>query len=186
MARALSTVVNPLAMGMAIGRGAATAAGATADLGPVAGPATRAAVPAAGGDGGAGAREATGAATGAAAALGADDADPPGARVGSLIVGADVGFGGKLMRTVSFFGWTFEASAGLGGRAPPGVMGLISAISVSLYAFQRKVARRPCQTPITQNALSSRVATARRPSASGFCRSGRLGESTPPFPGPPS
>jgi hypothetical protein len=24
-------------------------------------------------------------------------------------------FGGKLMRTVSFFGWTFEASAGFGG-----------------------------------------------------------------------
>ena len=27
------------------------------------------------------------------------------ASVGSLIVGAEVGFGGKLMRTVSFFGW---------------------------------------------------------------------------------
>jgi hypothetical protein len=28
----------------------------------------------------------------------------PAASVGSLIVGADVGLGGKLMRTVSFFG----------------------------------------------------------------------------------
>ncbi|MEJ0091098.1 MAG: hypothetical protein WDM80_15315 [Limisphaerales bacterium] len=29
---------------------------------------------------------------------------PPGGNVGSLMVGAAVGFGGKLMRTVSFFG----------------------------------------------------------------------------------
>jgi hypothetical protein len=62
-------------------------------------------------------------ATGAAApAVGA-----PGASVGNLIVGAEVGFGGKLMRTVSFFGWTLDASAGLGGNAPPGVE-MLSAI----------------------------------------------------------
>jgi len=52
----------------------------------------------------------------------------PGASVGSLIVGADVGLGGKLMRTVSFLGWTLEASAGLGGIAPPGDVGIFSAI----------------------------------------------------------
>jgi hypothetical protein len=56
----------------------------------------------AGGAAGAAARGAAGAATGAAvaAALGG----PPGASVGNLIVGAEVGFGGKLIRTVSFFG----------------------------------------------------------------------------------
>jgi hypothetical protein len=62
----------------------------------------------------------------------------PGASVGSLMVGADVGLGGKLMRTVSFFGWTFEASAGLGGRAPPGDVGMLSAIYFS-YAFNLKL-----------------------------------------------
>jgi hypothetical protein len=39
------------------------------------------------------------------------------------MVGAAVGLGGKAMRTVSFFGCTFAASAGLGGTgaAPLGV-----------------------------------------------------------------
>lgn len=59
--------------------------------------------------------------------MGADG--PPAGRVGSLIVGEELGLGGRLMRTVSFLGWTFAASAGLGGTAPPGVMGLLSAIS---------------------------------------------------------
>lgn len=57
-------------------------------------------------------------------------AGPPAGRVGSLIVGEELGLGGRLMRTVSFLGWTFAASAGLGGTAPPGVMGLLSAISL--------------------------------------------------------
>jgi hypothetical protein len=48
--------------------------------------------------------------------------------VGNLIVGAEVGLGGKLMRTVSFFGCTLAASAGLGGIAPPGGVGILSAI----------------------------------------------------------
>jgi hypothetical protein len=56
----------------------------------------------------------------------------PGASVGSFIVGAEVGLGGKLMRTVSFLGWTFEASAGLGGIAPPGDVGILYAIFLSL------------------------------------------------------
>jgi hypothetical protein len=53
----------------------------------------------------------------------------PGASVGNLIVGAEVGFGGKLMRTVSFLGWTLAASAGFGGKVPPGVVGVLSAIN---------------------------------------------------------
>jgi hypothetical protein len=77
-------------------------------------------------------------ATGAAAL--AEGGGAPGASVGSLIVGADVGFGGRLMRTVSFFGWTFEASAGLGGRPPPGDVGILSAISFS-SAFNVKLPR---------------------------------------------
>ena len=65
-------------------------------------------------------------------AEGADgDAGPPAGSVGSLMVGDDAGLGGRLMRTVSFFGCTFEASGGLGGIPPPGVMGLLSAIVVA-------------------------------------------------------
>ena len=46
------------------------------------------------------------AAAGAEVATGAADAPvgPPGGSVGSLIVGAAVGLGGKLIRTVSFLG----------------------------------------------------------------------------------
>ena len=52
----------------------------------------------------------------------------PEGKVGSLMVGDEEGLGGRLMRTVSFFGCTLAASAGLGGTEPPGVMGLFSAI----------------------------------------------------------
>ena len=71
---------------------------------------------------------------------------------GILMVGAAVGFGGKLMRTVSFFGWIFPDSPGFaaavggagagvggfggeggvgGGVAPPpgGTFGVLSAIN---------------------------------------------------------
>ncbi len=51
---------------------------------------------------------------------------PPGS-VGNLIVAA--GLGGKLMRTVSFFGCTLAASDGLGGTAPGGGFGSFSAIT---------------------------------------------------------
>lgn len=85
------------------------------------------AAPARGADGGAG---------GAAAVVkvGAGAADgppvgPPGGSVGSLIVGAAEGFGGKLMRTVSFFGWTLPVSF-FGGMAPAGTLGVLSAINV--------------------------------------------------------
>ena len=53
---------------------------------------------------------------------------PPGGSVGNLIVGAAEGFGGRLIRTVSFFGWTFPVSF-LGGTAPLGMFGILSAIS---------------------------------------------------------
>lgn len=69
---------------------------------------------------------------------GADGTDgPPEGSVGSLMVGDDVGLGGRLMRTVSFFGCTFEASGGLGGTEPPGVMGLLSAIVVAYWGEAR-------------------------------------------------
>jgi hypothetical protein len=55
-------------------------------------------------------------------------AGPAAGNVGNLIVA--VGFGGKLMRTVSFFGCTFAASAGLGGTPPGGGFGLLSAITL--------------------------------------------------------
>jgi hypothetical protein len=125
MARALS---SPLMVGTAAsaaaGRWAGRCAGAAAAEGAAA-VARRA--------GAAGATAwltAVGGANGAAP--GAADG-PPGGRVGNLIVGAAEGFGGKLMRTVSFFGCTFELSGGLGGNAPPGKLGIFSAIYVSYF-----------------------------------------------------
>src|ERR1700684_1610449 len=72
-----------------------------------------------------------GAGEGAAVAsgAGAPAVGPPGGKVGNLMVGAAEGLGGRLMRTVSFLGWTFEPSGGLGGAAPPGKLGLLSAIN---------------------------------------------------------
>jgi len=54
-------------------------------------------------------------------------AGPPGGNVGNLIVGAAEGFGGRLMRTVSFFGCTLPVSF-LGGIAPVGVPGLYGGV----------------------------------------------------------
>jgi hypothetical protein len=134
MASPLSNPVKPTATGI-MGRG--TAEGAGAGLTEVAGAAMRAgAAPEAGGAGGAAALDGAGTPTTVAAGA----AEPmagggvPGAKVGSFIVGAEVGLGGRLMRTVSFFGWTFAASADLGGKAPPGDIGLLSAI-ISLFCF---------------------------------------------------
>jgi len=62
---------------------------------------------------------------GAAADIGAGlDAPvgPPGGSVGSLMVGAAVGRGGKLMRTVSFFGCTLPVSFFGGCTAPVSVL----------------------------------------------------------------
>jgi hypothetical protein len=47
------------------------------------------------------------------------------------MVGAADGLGGKLMRTVSFLGWTLPVSF-FGGTAPPGVLGIFSAITFIL------------------------------------------------------
>jgi hypothetical protein len=66
-------------------------------------------------------------ATGAAAdVVGA--ATPEEEGVGRRTVGAAVGFGGKLMRTVSVLGCTLAASPALGGTAPGGKLGIFSAI----------------------------------------------------------
>ena len=54
---------------------------------------------------------------------------PPGGSVGSLIVGAAVGLGGKLMRTVSFLGWTRPVDFFSGSA--PGLIGGMSAIAFS-------------------------------------------------------
>ena len=67
-------------------------------------------------------------------------AGPPGGRVGSLIVGAADGLGGKLMRTVSFFGWTLPVSF-FGGTAPAGTFGMLSAIRLSVYKTLRRVGK---------------------------------------------
>jgi len=82
---------------------------------------------------GAGAAAARGAA-GAAAGAAADAPDrgtpvgPPGGSVGNLIVGAAEGFGGKLMRTVSFLGCTLPVDFFI-GSAPWGAPGMFEGIS---------------------------------------------------------
>ena len=77
----------------------------------------------------------------------------PGAPVagneGSLMV-AVAGLGGRLMRTVSFFGCTFAASAAFGGTGPePGPVGIfgLSAIT-NRQLIQARIAPAECQTII--------------------------------------
>jgi len=86
---------------------------------------------------------AEGIAAGAAEAGAAAAAGASGAGAGILMVGAAVGFGGRLIRTVSFFGCTFAASAGFGGTAPEGVLGRLSAINQC--AIQARVRLSQCQ-----------------------------------------
>jgi len=119
MARNLST---PLIVG-----GAATTC---VGLGAAAAVAERCATGAAEARGMVGATGAAVATAGAPAAIGADVAPvgPPGGSVGSLMVGAAEGLGGKLMRTVSFLGWTLPVSF-FGGTAPLGMFGIFSAIT---------------------------------------------------------
>ena len=68
---------------------------------------------------------------------------PPGGSVGSLIVGAAVGLGGKLMRTVSFFGWTLPVSFFGGSTAPVkfGVGTGFGGMSAIMFAVQDKLGR---------------------------------------------
>jgi hypothetical protein len=87
------------------------------------------------------ARGGLGACVGAALLKTGAGADGPalvGGSVGNLIVGAAEGLGGRLMRTVSFLGWTFPVSF-FGGTAPPGMLGMFSAIKL----FQCKLKLRP-------------------------------------------
>ena len=115
----------PLNAGAAIGRDA----GAGREAAEGAATAGRAA--AAGTDAGAPvAVDGAGAATGAA---GAGVAAATAAGEGILMVGAAVGLGGRLIRTVSFLGCTFADSEGLGGAAPGGTCGVFSAIDLGRY-----------------------------------------------------
>jgi hypothetical protein len=103
-----------------------------------------------------GAAEARGAAGADAAAAGADGAigaapapvGPPGGNVGNLIVGAAEGFGGRLMRTVSFLGWTLPVSF-FGGMAPVGILGMFSAIKSLLAKIESR--------PIVSNSYSGQM-----------------------------
>jgi hypothetical protein len=115
------------------GRGAGAGAGAERGLGVAAGRVGAGAAATVGGVEGRGAGAAG--MTGAAGVTTTDaGAEPAGGKVGNLIVA--VGFGGKLMRTVSFFGCTFAASAGFGGT--PLGFGLFSAINL-LCDFKLKL-----------------------------------------------
>ena len=103
-------------------------------------------------------KRAPGAADGAGADPGAPagrvagvaEGGPPAGRVGNFMVGAEVGFGGKLMRTVSFFGCTLPVSAFLGGvggtGGVPGLgLGMFSAIS-SFSLSEAMTHSAGCQT----------------------------------------
>ena len=61
------------------------------------------------------------------------------------MVGAAEGLGGRLIRTVSFLGWTLPVSF-FGGTAPVGMLGMFSAINCILLKI--KVAAPRCQTLI--------------------------------------
>jgi hypothetical protein len=119
-----SALSNPLTVGTAA-TGASAGRGAAAAIAVGRG-ATGAAAPARGGAGAAACAGAAVLKVGAGAAAGA--VGPPGGSVGNLIVGAADGFGGKLIRTVSFLGWTLPVSF-LGGTAPCGIFGILSGIN---------------------------------------------------------
>jgi hypothetical protein len=54
------------------------------------------------------------------------------------MVGAAEGFGGKLMRTVSFLGWTLPVSF-FGGTAPVGIFGIFGMFSAIKSYFVIKL-----------------------------------------------
>ena len=152
---------NPLMTGADGGRaGRAAGAGAAAVRG--AGPAAAGRAPAAAGAAGATEALAPGGRatvapglTAAGAPVAPGGGAPPAGNVGSLIVGAEVGLGGKLMRTVSFFGWTLPVSF-LGGSPPEGGLGGISAI---IAARNLGASRRPVK-PINVRMRATGVAHA--------------------------
>ena len=137
-AAAITRTVSRVLIGRAPPIGAGTGRGAAAGAGRAAVGGTAPARGALGGRAGA-------AALGAAAAGVGPPAGPPGGSVGSLIVGAAEGLGGKLIRTVSFLGWTLPVSF-FGGTAPLGMLGIFSAIKLILVQIRVVVCR--CQTHI--------------------------------------
>jgi hypothetical protein len=137
------------AAGLAVGAGAATPTeeggrATDAALAPETGGAGAAGEAEGGRETAGGAAAAAGGGGGAGVEAGGGGGEPPAGKLGSLIVADEEGFGGKLMRTVSFLGWTFAASPGLGGTAPAGVLGVFSAIKI--YHAQARVGSRECQT----------------------------------------
>jgi hypothetical protein len=64
---------------------------------------------------------------------------PPGGNVGNFIVGAADGLGGKVMRTVSFFGWTLPVDFFMGVTGAPGTPGGIGGCGASGICFQLKI-----------------------------------------------
>src|SRR5688572_15753311 len=119
-------MARPLSRPLTVGALAATGAGRGVVVGAAGRDATGAALAR-----GAGAAD-VGAPAGDAAGAADAPVGPPGGNVGNLIVGAADGFGGRLMRTVSFLGWTLPVSF-FGGTAPAGMLGMFSAIK-SLFA----------------------------------------------------
>ena len=99
MAKPLSSVVSSPPPTAGTGRGAAEEGPGLWAEAVVA--AREAGLPDEGGGVGAGVRAAVGAAAAAVAMVGPG---APAVSVGNLMVGAEVGFGGKLIRTVSFLG----------------------------------------------------------------------------------
>ena len=93
-----------------------------------------------------GAAEATGAAAVGAATDTEGAATPADGGVGKRTVGAAVGFGGKLIRTVSFLGCTLAASLGFWGTAPAGGLGVFS--DINFLRAQARVEDWQCQTLI--------------------------------------
>ena len=136
MARLVSSVLTVRGPAALPGRGACVCPG----FSPVAGAEVARAMPICAAGPGCITPVAEAGAVGAAAATG-----PPGGRLGILMVGAEVGLGGKLMRTVSFLGCTLPVSF-FGGSAPVGRLGIFSAIAV--FCDKARIVMGRCQTQI--------------------------------------
>lgn len=145
---------------LAAGIGAAGLAIAGPDLASVAVEVNRLA-PADGGAGGAGTADRTGAGdagpAGVAVTTGGAGGAPAAGKVGSLIVAVAEGFGGKLMRTVSFLGCTLAASPGFGGT---GALGMLSDIA-KLSGREPSFALHECQWLYPQTTLFASARTAK-------------------------
>jgi len=105
--------------------------------------------------------------------LAATAVGPPGGKVGNLMVGAAEGFGGKLMRTVSFLGCTLEPSGGFGGIAPPGRLGIFSAITS--FQSQGRIGCPGCQILIREKMFGTLALDQGTPALPGAARRVRSG-----------